>query len=270
LDSQSGQTFGDRFQTKEYGFTNTTAYLYYRLTITRNNGSGLLQLAEVQLSTGAAGGTVGDPKSWLLKGSYDGRHWTVIDQRTNEMFRWRSQTRVFKVANPGRFAYYELDVTDNGGAQSTALSEVEFLATPRPVCDKVISGEQGGPLTVNAGVTCIDGGTVHGPVTVRPGASLYAIGGKIDGPVSASGATAVVLAGTVVGGPVSITGTTGEASVETAQIAGPVSLVNNKGPLVSASTVGGPLSCTGNNPVPLDNGLDNTIGGPAAGQCAGM
>ena len=158
----------------------------------------------------------------------------------------------------------------NGGAQSTSLSEVELLALPRPVCDKVVSGEQSGPLTVNPGVTCIDGGTVHGSVTVKPGGELYAIGGKIDGSLSASGATTVVLDGTTVGGPVFITGTTGEVSIETAQIAGPVSLVNNKGPLASASTIGGPLSCSSNNPVPLDNGLRNTIRGPAAGQCAGM
>src|SRR5207248_5049472 len=91
LDSQSGQSFTDRFTTNEYGFANTTAYLYYRLNITANHGAGLLQLAEVQLSVGPGGGTVADPKSWLLKGSYDGRNWTVIDQRTNEMFRWRLQ-----------------------------------------------------------------------------------------------------------------------------------------------------------------------------------
>ena len=52
LDTQTGQDFGDRFQTKEYHFTNTTAYSFYRLDITANHGDGLIQLAELQLSNG--------------------------------------------------------------------------------------------------------------------------------------------------------------------------------------------------------------------------
>jgi predicted alpha-1,2-mannosidase len=52
LDRQSGQDFPQRFQTKEYRFTNTTAYRHYRLDFTANSGDGLLQLAEFQLSNG--------------------------------------------------------------------------------------------------------------------------------------------------------------------------------------------------------------------------
>src|SRR6266480_2664866 len=53
LDTQTGQAFSARFQTREYKFANTTAYQYYRLDITANAGGvDLIQLAEWQLSNG--------------------------------------------------------------------------------------------------------------------------------------------------------------------------------------------------------------------------
>src|SRR6266542_4878113 len=50
LDSRSGQVFTARSQRKEYRFSNTTGYLYYRLNITANNGAAIVQLAELELS----------------------------------------------------------------------------------------------------------------------------------------------------------------------------------------------------------------------------
>src|SRR4051794_32421732 len=52
LDTQSGQDFAERFQTKEYHVSNTTKYSHYRLDFTANHGDGILQLAEVQISNG--------------------------------------------------------------------------------------------------------------------------------------------------------------------------------------------------------------------------
>jgi glucose/arabinose dehydrogenase len=49
LDTRTGETFAQRFQTKQYTFTNSTAYQYYRLNITANNGDPLIQLAELWL-----------------------------------------------------------------------------------------------------------------------------------------------------------------------------------------------------------------------------
>jgi hypothetical protein len=46
LDSRSGETFPARFEKRTYSFSNTTAYRYYRLNITLNNGSPHTQLAE--------------------------------------------------------------------------------------------------------------------------------------------------------------------------------------------------------------------------------
>src|SRR3954451_8926386 len=54
LNSQSGQDFSERFQTKQYKVDDGKAApsLYYRLNVDRNHGDNIVQLAELQLSTG--------------------------------------------------------------------------------------------------------------------------------------------------------------------------------------------------------------------------
>jgi hypothetical protein len=84
--------------------------------------------AEVSFYTLTSGSGPGDPKSWVLKGSVDGRNWTVIDLRVNETFQWRRQTRQFKVMRPGRYAYYSLEVLTGSGPGTTSLAELELLA----------------------------------------------------------------------------------------------------------------------------------------------
>jgi glucose/arabinose dehydrogenase/PKD repeat protein/type 1 glutamine amidotransferase len=54
LDTRTGETFADRFQTREFQFANTTAYQHYRLNITANAGEPLVQLAGLQLFRGDA------------------------------------------------------------------------------------------------------------------------------------------------------------------------------------------------------------------------
>ena len=49
LDSQSNQTFANRMQMNAYDLGNTTAYRYYRLDITANNGAGGTALSELGL-----------------------------------------------------------------------------------------------------------------------------------------------------------------------------------------------------------------------------
>jgi type 1 glutamine amidotransferase len=57
LDSRAGEDFPQRFQTKEYKFSNGTAYQFFKLDITRNAGDPLIQLAELRLF----GPTTGPP-----------------------------------------------------------------------------------------------------------------------------------------------------------------------------------------------------------------
>jgi hypothetical protein len=221
----------------------------------------------VSFYTVTSGATPGaDPSRWQLKGSFDGKTWTVLDDRPAETFAWRQQTRAFKVDRPGRYTFYRLEL-----AAAVTVAEVELLAAPRPACTQTITGRHDGALRVRSGILCLDGATVTGPVHVESGAELDAFGGSITGPVSTTGAGAVVLTGTRVSGPVSIRATAGEVSVGGASITGPVSLVDNLGgqpALIASSTIDGPLSCTGNTPAPVNNDLPNAGRGPRSGQCA--
>lgn len=61
LDTRSGESFAERFQTKTYAIPAAAvgAYRHFRLEVTRNNGAtGILQLADVQFSTGGGDGPV--------------------------------------------------------------------------------------------------------------------------------------------------------------------------------------------------------------------
>ncbi|WP_184698489.1 GH92 family glycosyl hydrolase [Saccharothrix tamanrassetensis] len=217
---------------------------------------------KAEFYTLTSGKDSGDPVSWVLKGSYDGKNWSTVDERSGEVFAWRQQTRAFKIPQAGHYRHYRLEFPS-----TATLAEVELLAKPFVTCTTTITDEHRGPLQVR-GVTCVDGGTVTGPVVVNAGASLYVFGGKLRGPVSASGAAALVLVDTEVRGPVTVTGSTGEVAVEHSAV-GPVDLVANRGgTVVAANTVGGPLSCTTSDPPPVDNGWANEVRGPKIGQCA--
>lgn len=59
VDTRSGETFSERFQTKSYDLTAPAEYQHFRLEITRNSGApDIVQLADVQFSTGGGGGPV--------------------------------------------------------------------------------------------------------------------------------------------------------------------------------------------------------------------
>ena len=46
LDSRAGEIFPERFQLRIFRFTNTVAYKFYRLNITRNRSGDAMQLAD--------------------------------------------------------------------------------------------------------------------------------------------------------------------------------------------------------------------------------
>ncbi|PZH15467.1 alpha-mannosidase [Streptomyces sp. NTH33] len=59
LDARSGEDFSERFQTRTYDLAEPAEYRHFRIDITRNNGaSTILQLADVQFSTGGGDGPV--------------------------------------------------------------------------------------------------------------------------------------------------------------------------------------------------------------------
>ncbi|MET9254896.1 GH92 family glycosyl hydrolase [Streptomyces sp. NPDC003717] len=58
LDTRTGETFGERLQTRTYDLAEPAEYRHFRLEIAKNAGGDILQLADLQLSTGGSGGEV--------------------------------------------------------------------------------------------------------------------------------------------------------------------------------------------------------------------
>ncbi len=221
---------------------------------------------QAELYTLTSADTAGtDPRSWTLRGSYDGATWTTIDSRSDQTFDWRLQTRPFKIAKPGRYKYYAVDVAATG----VSLAEVELLGHPTPACTTTIADEVTGALVVKSGVTCLaPGAVVTGLVTVKNGASLYATGATLKAAVTATKAGTVAFLGTTVTGALTVAGS-GPVAVEASTFRGPVTLLSNHGStVVAGNSINGPLTCTGNQPAPVNNGLPNTGRGPRLAQCA--
>jgi len=56
LNTQTNQTWTGRNQARTFSFSNSTAYSYYKMDITGNNGDGLIQLSELTYSIVSGGG----------------------------------------------------------------------------------------------------------------------------------------------------------------------------------------------------------------------
>ncbi|WP_202621796.1 T9SS type A sorting domain-containing protein [Pontibacter russatus] len=66
-----------------------------------------------------------DPLAWTLQGSNDGSSWTTIDNRYNEDFPNRSQTRTFHFNNNLSYIYYRFNFSNNSGT-FLQLAEIEL------------------------------------------------------------------------------------------------------------------------------------------------
>jgi predicted alpha-1,2-mannosidase len=100
-------------------FPTPSAWLSYRTTV---------DPVTVRFYTLTSGTKRDDPRSWTLRGSSDGTNWVVLDERSREIFPWRRQTRAFAVADPGPYVHYRLDITENTGAPTVSLAQLELLA----------------------------------------------------------------------------------------------------------------------------------------------
>jgi hypothetical protein len=85
------------------------------------------QPPELTMYTLTSGTRAGDPRSWVLEGSDDGRAWTTLDERRGETFRWRRQTRPFALGTPAAHARYRLRITESTRRRVT-LAQWELLA----------------------------------------------------------------------------------------------------------------------------------------------
>ena len=191
--------------------------------------------------------------------------------------------------SPGT-ASFTAGVTDSSSPPQSASQPLSITTGG---CTTTIIGGAG--FTAGPGVTCVTGGTVHGPVTVPAGATLAITGATISGSLHATGAALLSICGSTVTGPVNVSGSTGPVQIGGAgcapstitgpvtlsgntggiqlsgtTITGPVTVNNNTGgTVVAASNITGSLGCTGNSPPPTDNGQPSTAHS-ATGQCSGL
>ena len=77
--------------------------------------------------TSADGASEHDPTAWVLQGTRDGTSWELVDERSQEVFRWRRQTRVFEAKMHTPYRAYRLSVTHSAGGGPVELAEVELL-----------------------------------------------------------------------------------------------------------------------------------------------
>jgi hypothetical protein len=165
---------------------------------------------------------------------------------------------------------FTVQAADPAGAPATASLSITVSG-----CATKITGSHNRPLTIGAGVTCLNQATISGPVKITAGAvvsiqasmlvgSLSAgrparvavCGSTIRGPASVIGAAGPVLlggpAGTLCGadavtGQVTLTGDTGGVTLGGAAVSGPAHVAGNGGRVtVSGNSISGPASITGN------------------------
>lgn len=66
------------------------------------------------------------PRAWRLEGSSDGETWSVLDERTDETFRWDRQTRPFLLDSEATVERVRLTVLGT----AAELHQIELLAAP--------------------------------------------------------------------------------------------------------------------------------------------
>lgn len=126
--------------------TTTTAYRYYRLNITANNGDATYtQFTQMDLyvddGAGAvtkilhsykmkctAGVSTRAPKDWKIQGSNDAQNWTDLDTRSNETGWGSVDTRYYQCANPvDAYQYFRIKTTANNGDGTYTQIEELYL-----------------------------------------------------------------------------------------------------------------------------------------------
>ena len=101
--------------------------------LTWTSASGPVSVGQYTL-TSASSKTA--PSSWTLSGSVDGEHWTELDAREDQEFRWGTQTRPFSVAESGGYTQLKLEIS---GGDALSLAEVELFAESAGAGDLSVS-----------------------------------------------------------------------------------------------------------------------------------
>jgi hypothetical protein len=176
------------------------------------------------------------------------------------------------------------------------------------VCTTTVTGTVASVTVPDGSVTCVNGASVMGSITVQPGGSLVVNPGtRVVGGISSQGSTGIRICGALIrsasggaGTAISVVGTVGpvvigdgtaacprndvvgqvsldgnnSVELDTNRVSGSVSVVNTSGspqaPVVAANQITVNLDCAGNVPAPTNEGRPNTVLGARTGQCAAL
>jgi hypothetical protein len=134
LDTRTNETFSSRGETRDFGFVNPTAYLFYRLEITANAGdTTAVQIAELALSTPATaadttGPVITTPGNLTVSGATD----TGATVNFNVSALDAVSGNVAAAANPGSGSLFPVGSTTVTVTASDAagnLSTAQFVIT---------------------------------------------------------------------------------------------------------------------------------------------
>jgi len=196
-------------------------------------------------------------------------------------------------------ATYSGDGNFLGSTSATLVQVVQCTTTITGTHDK---------LVVSSGATCVINATIHGGISVLPGAALSVSNSTVDGGIDSTGATAFTVCQSRMNGASSVSASTGFvligdagddgslacggstfnghltlsgnlAQLELGQnlIHGGATVINTSGSgpnledsaaEIESNTISGSLSCSGNSPAPTNDGLPNAVTGQRSGQCA--
>ncbi|WP_020390764.1 glycosyl hydrolase family 95 catalytic domain-containing protein [Kribbella catacumbae] len=156
LDTRSlAAPFENRFQTKEFSFTNTTAYRFFRFSFVPKPGVSHFQVAEIGLagvdlsgrgqlylsspdrgvrwqaeltrkvvvtSYAITASPAGAPKRWELQATSDGHTWATLDSRGPDT-PWTSpgETKTFTISNTTAYSAYRVTSSPDSAFQVALL-----------------------------------------------------------------------------------------------------------------------------------------------------
>lgn len=101
LDAQSGITFSARQEKKTFQFENTTAYRYYKLTVTKNNGDSMTQFSELQLADSEQSGETADITDLVDLNTLAGSADFVAGESKSKLFDHNTWTKFLTGKQPG-------------------------------------------------------------------------------------------------------------------------------------------------------------------------
>ena len=122
-------------------------------------------------------------------------------------------------------------------------------------CTTKITGNHIRPLSIGAGVTCLDQATISGPLEITSGAVVSIQASTLGGPLFAHSPARLAVCGSTISGPASVTGAAGPVLLGGASdtpcpadtITGLVTLTGNSGGVtLGGATISGPAHVAGN------------------------